>query len=96
MNTPTLPAQTPTVQNRLLRALPGRCSGLCTWTSRVPDMALALHASRLLLKRQDGRVSPNGLPSLSRQITHRSPGWITSPPSAATCATAASRSGTTK
>ena len=41
-------------------------------------------------------ASPNGLPSVSRQMLHRSPGWMTSPPSSRTRFSAASMSGTEK
>jgi hypothetical protein len=41
-------------------------------------------------------ASPNGLPSVSRHTLHRSPGWMTSPPSSLTRFSAASMSGTEK
>lgn len=41
-------------------------------------------------------ASPKGVPSQSRQITQRSPGWTISPPSARTRSTAAARSATGK
>ena len=41
-------------------------------------------------------ASPKGVPSESRQITQRSPGWTISPPSARTRSTAAGRSATGK
>ena len=41
-------------------------------------------------------ASPNGLPSVSRRTLHRSPGWMTSPPSSRTRFSAASMSGTEK
>ena len=44
----------------------------------------------------DARARPNGLPSESRQIAHRAPGWITLPPSAVTCSSAVSMSPTVK
>jgi hypothetical protein len=43
-----------------------------------------------------GPESAKGVPSESRQITQRSPGWTTSPPSAWTRSTAAIRSATGK
>src|SRR5205823_14117807 len=42
------------------------------------------------------RVSPNGLPSESRQIAHRSPGCTTLPPSASTLSSASATSTTAK
>src|SRR5712691_3401739 len=41
-------------------------------------------------------ASPKGVPSASRQLTHCSPGWTISPPSAHTRSTAAARSATGK
>ncbi len=48
------------------------------------------------LREAGAAPSPNGLPSESRQIAQRSPGWITSPPSSTTRARAAGRSGTVR
>jgi hypothetical protein len=42
------------------------------------------------------RLSANGLPSESRQIAQRSPGWTTLPPSSATRSSAAATSATSK
>lgn len=42
------------------------------------------------------RASPNGLPSVSLQIAHASPGWITVPPSSRTRSTVSEMSATTK
>jgi hypothetical protein len=42
------------------------------------------------------RARPNGLPSESRQIAHRDPGWITLPPRVVTRSSATSRSATVK
>src|SRR3954452_5657421 len=41
-------------------------------------------------------ASANGLPSLSRQIAHRSPGWMTVPPSPRIRSSVAGRSETVK
>ena len=41
-------------------------------------------------------VNPNGIPSESLQIAHRSPGWITFPPRASTLSSASARSLTAK
>ncbi len=45
---------------------------------------------------RDASARPNGLPSESRHIAHCVPGWITLPPSAVTCPSAASMSATVK
>ncbi len=45
---------------------------------------------------REATARPNGLPSESRQIDHRSPGWIVLPPSAATFSSAAAISATVK
>jgi hypothetical protein len=45
---------------------------------------------------REARARPNGLPSASRQIAHREPGWITLPPSAVTRSSAARTSATVK
>ena len=46
--------------------------------------------------RPEASARPNGLPSESRQIDQRVPGWITLPPSAVTCSSAAAISATVK
>ena len=54
-------------------------------------------SSRVLFRAVAGAAaSANGLPSESRQMAHRSPGWMTEPPSSRTRSSVAGRSATVK
>jgi hypothetical protein len=76
------------------------------FTTRVSQRAESAHPPLSREAPRDARESregpdrsaarPNGLPSESRQIAQRSPGWTTLPPSSTTRSSACARSGTRK
>src|SRR3954451_17199880 len=58
----------------------------------LPALPLPVHLEEVY----DEAARANGLPSLSRQMAQRSPGWITVPPSSAIRSRVAGRSATVK
>jgi hypothetical protein len=80
----------------------GRAEVESVLESRVRAEALVLlgPGSRAAAQGADfyvrSRASPKGLPSVSRQMLHRSPGWMTSPPSERTRCRAEDMSATEK
>jgi len=81
--------------NDVLEVLVPACAQPATIATTGARGDLAAPATRRTTSATPER-GPNGLPSESRQIAHRDPGWITLPPNPLTCSSAASISGTVK